>query len=150
METMTVKMEKQHNWFDRLNDALVDDILNASDEDILAEFTEEGGDPERNAEEMRALFEKSVLTTNKGRMVAAKAGAAADRKAARQASAGAIDIADARARLRAIINHPDVPSDLTLAARKEDELSDVDILGMLEDLAELGIMPPEADDDGKA
>jgi hypothetical protein len=43
---------------DRLADALVEDILSASDEDILAEFRESGGDSERNATDMRALFEK--------------------------------------------------------------------------------------------
>lgn len=45
---------------DNLADALVEDILNASDEEILEEFREDHGDPERHAAEMRALFERAV------------------------------------------------------------------------------------------
>jgi hypothetical protein len=48
----------------------VDDILQASDEEILAEFTESHGDPAKNAADMRALFERTVLATNKRRLKA--------------------------------------------------------------------------------
>lgn len=40
--------------------ALVDDILAMSDEDILEEFREDGGDPEQHAAAMRALVEQAV------------------------------------------------------------------------------------------
>jgi hypothetical protein len=43
---------------DRLGDALVEDILAASDEEILAETKQDGEDPESVAAAMRALFEK--------------------------------------------------------------------------------------------
>jgi hypothetical protein len=52
---------------DRLVDALVEDILNMSDEEILAEFREDHGDPERHVAEMRALVEKSVAIANERR-----------------------------------------------------------------------------------
>ena len=42
----------------RLADFLVEDILDASDEDILAEAVEDGEDPEAIAAAVRALFEK--------------------------------------------------------------------------------------------
>lgn len=45
---------------DNLADALVEDILSLSDEEILAEFREDGIDLEQNAAEMRALFERVV------------------------------------------------------------------------------------------
>jgi hypothetical protein len=44
--------------FGRLADFLVEDILEASDEDILAEAVADGEDPEAIAAAMRALFEK--------------------------------------------------------------------------------------------
>jgi hypothetical protein len=38
---------------------------------------------------------------------------------------------------------------LTLAARNENELSDVDVLGMLQDLEELGIVARDDEGDGQ-
>lgn len=145
---MTGNDKRERNALNRLADALVDDILNTSDEDILAEFRDTHGDPDRHAAEMRELFEKSILIANKKRLAAAKAGAAARRKPAPIVSSGPIDMEAARARLRAIANTPGIPQRVTLAARKENELSDNDILGMLDDLRELGVLPPD-DQGGK-
>lgn len=145
---MTGNNKKEREALNRMADALVDDIFNTSDEDILAEFRESHGDPDRHAAEMRDLFEKSILIANKKRLAAAKAGAAASRRPAPVLSSGPIDIAAARARLRGLATTPGVPQRVTLAARKESELSDNDILGMLDDLRELGILPPD-DQGGK-
>lgn len=60
----------------------------------------------------------------------------------------AINIAEARQRLRRILASGTADVKLTLAARKEDELSDSDVLGMLEDLQELGAMSPDDDKGG--
>lgn len=139
---MTGNNKKERAALDRLADAFVNDILTTSDEDILAEFRESHGDPARHAAEMRDLFEKSIIAANKRRLTAAKAGAAA----ARAPVAALADIADARRRLRAVLDAPDLPTGLTLAARKENELSDSDIAGMLDDLRELGIVPPGGTD----
>ena len=38
---------------------------------------------------------------------------------------------------------------LTLAARNENELSDADVLGMLQDLEELGIIRPDDESAGQ-
>lgn len=48
---------------DRLADAFVEDILNMSDEEILAEAREDGVDVEALAAQMRALVEKSIWLT---------------------------------------------------------------------------------------
>ena len=143
---MTGNNKKERTALDRLADAFVDDVLNASDEDILAEFRESHGDPARHAAEMRDLFEKSIISANKRRLAAAKAGAVA----ARTTTIAPADIADARARLRAVLDAPNLPPQLTLAARKENELSDSDIAGMLDDLRELGILPPDGGQGGKS
>ena len=145
---MTGKDKKERAALGRLVDALVDDVLSASDEGILTEFREMHGDPNRNATEMRALFEKSVLASNKKRLAAARAGVAAARRPSMASTVAPLDMKSARARLRAVISTPGLPQKVTLAARKESELSDTDILGMLADLQELGILPPDDNQGG--
>lgn len=139
---MTGKPKTERAALDRLVDVLIEDILNASDEDILAEFREADGDPELYAADMRARFETSLIAANKKRLAAAKVGLAASSRPA-SGPAPATDIAAARARLRAALGTPRLAQKLTLAARKESEMSDTDILSMLDDLRELGILPPE-------
>jgi len=86
---------------------------------------------------MRALFEKTVLLANKGRLYAARAGVAA----INISSAGSpIPIAEARARLRQVLDAHALDKSFTLAARKESELSDADVLDMLEAMRELGLL----------
>jgi hypothetical protein len=135
--------KKERAALDRLADLLVDDILSMPDEDILAEYRETHGDPANNAAVMQTLFEKSVLISNKKRLAAAKAGAAENRRSPIATIATPVDISVARARLRGIIDTASTPQRFTLAARKENELSDADVLGMLDDLRELGILPSD-------
>ena len=135
---MTGDPKKARVALDRLADALVDDILNASDEDILAEITEEHGDPARLAAEMRALFERKVLEAGKAKLAAAKQAAAEARR--KGATVLSIDPAEARRRYERIT------APLTLAARKGEGQSERDVDSAIEDLAELGTF--EDEDDG--
>jgi hypothetical protein len=43
---------------------------------------------------------------------------------------------------------PGFAQKLTLAARKENEMSDTDVLGMLDDLRELGVLPEDGGNGG--
>jgi hypothetical protein len=144
---MTDTDKKGRKALGRLADVLIEDVLAASDEEILAEFAETHGDAAKNSAEMRALFEKSVLKANKNRLHAARAGLAASRATAPRAKV--VNMANVRERLRQVLEScpPDVR--LTLAARNENELSDVDVLGMLQDLEELGIVTPDDESDGQ-
>jgi hypothetical protein len=74
---MTDTDKKEREALSRLVDVLVEDLLGASDEELLAEFAETQGDPAKNVAEMRAPFAKSVLKANKDRVRTAKAGLAA-------------------------------------------------------------------------
>jgi hypothetical protein len=141
MEAMTDKTNKESHALNRLADAFADDILGLSDEEVLAEFTDSHGDPAKNAADMRALFEKTVVATNKRRLEAAQAAVASVRRPS--APTPAADIAGARQKLRRLLASDDAGHHLTLAARKEDELSDADVVGMLEDLNELGVITPD-------
>ena len=129
-----------------LVNTLVEDVLATSDQEILAEFVEIKNNPAQNTEAMRALFEKSVVKSNKSRLRDAQAGLAADRAAI--APTKIVNIANVRDRLRRALAAcpPDVK--LTLAARNESELSDADVQGMLQDLEELGIVVPDEQSDG--
>jgi hypothetical protein len=150
MEAMTEPGNSDREALDRLGDALVEDILAASDEAILAETKQDGEDPEAVAAAMRALFEKVAAARGKARMTTAKAAVAADR----QRSAAVIPLNPAAARRlldRALARDPETASKLTMAARKGkgDELSDEEVRGMLEDFQELGVLPaPDEADEG--
>jgi hypothetical protein len=144
---MTDTDKKRREALGRLVDVLVEDVLDASDEEILAEFTETHGDPAKNSAEMRALFEKSVLKANKDRLRAAKAGLAASRAPA--STSKFVSMANVRERLRRVLASCPPDMKLTIAARNENELSDADVLGMLQDLEELGIITPDDEDAGQ-
>lgn len=146
---MTGKRQSDRDALDRLADALVEDILDASDQDILAETKEDNGDPTAVVAGVRALFEKAVATTAKARLAAARLAVAADRN--RVAAVTPFDPAKARVRLDRIVanDDPETARKLTLAARKGEGLSDDDVRGMLEDMEELGILPADDQTDGE-
>jgi len=143
---MTSAGNKRGEALIRLADALIEDMLATSDQDILAEFTEAKGDPAMNAQEMRAHFEKSVLSANKDRLRAAQAGLARDKAA--PSTPKIVSMANVRNRLKRALATCPPGVKLTLAARNESDLSDSDVLGMLQDLEELGIVAPD-DDNGQ-
>jgi hypothetical protein len=74
---MTKNKKSAREALDRLADAFVEDILNMSDEEILAEFREDHGDPDQHADKMRELIEESVMIANKQRLAEAKAACSA-------------------------------------------------------------------------
>jgi hypothetical protein len=128
--------DKDREALQRLDKALIEDILTMSDDEILAEVREAGDDPEAVAAEARALFEKTVVATQKARLTAAKAAAAADR--ARSAPDLPSDPTEARRLLeRVLATH----QDLSTAARKgrNATLSDEEVFGLLQDIRDIGI-----------
>jgi hypothetical protein len=128
--------DKDREALQRLDKALIEDILTMSDDEILAEVREAGDDPEAVAAEARALFEKTVIATKKARLVTAKAAAAADR--ARPAPDLPSDPTEARRLLeRVLATH----QDLSTAARKgrNATLSDEEVFGLLQDIRDIGI-----------
>ena len=142
---MTGDQTKARAALDRLANALVDDILNDSDEVILAEAKEEGVDPARLADEVRQLFERTTAEAGKARLAAAKRAAADARQS--DARVASLDSADARRRYDAMIDQDRrLTEKLTLAARKGEGLSERDIESAIEDLAELGAFDEEDDD----
>jgi hypothetical protein len=123
----------------RLAETLSADILNASDEEILNEVREDGGDPAAIAASERQLFEQTAIAVAKKRLAANKAAVAAARK--QTAVVVPFIPKDARAKLeRLLAANADLPDRYTLAARKGvGEASDEEVQDMLEDLADLGV-----------
>lgn len=51
----------------RITDALCEDILTMSDEEVLQECRDQGLGPDEEAEKMRALFEQAVVEADRRR-----------------------------------------------------------------------------------
>lgn len=138
---------RRHNHRDmleRLTDALVEDILNASDKEILSEVAEECAAPKVEADKVRRLFEKAQAMAAKKRLVAAREAIEHDKP--QRAKVIPLNSLQARCKLETILHeHPEETREFTLAARKGKDLSDADVLGMLEDLQELGLYNPESE-----
>jgi hypothetical protein len=136
METMMTPDDNDRKALEHLNEALVQDILETSDDDILAEAKEDGADPEAIAAASRALFEASVAAGKKARLAAAKVAAAADR--GQRVPSVPIDPTEARRLLERVLARQD---GLTAAARKArgGALSDDEVYGLLQDFRDVGI-----------
>lgn len=128
----------------RLQDALVDDILSASDEEIAAEAAEQGVDLERHAEAMRAMFERKVLESRKAKLAAAKAATAAYNAGGTHGVAMPPAPTGYRA---APTKVTDRAKKLTMAARNGAEQSERDLAGVEEDLAELAALQKREGED---
>lgn len=70
-------MTSARKALDNLADALIEDIMALSDEEVLEELRESGVDPERHAAEMRAIFEKAVAIAKERRVIRSLAPTAA-------------------------------------------------------------------------
>src|SRR5690349_5476657 len=109
---MTGRKSADREALDRLTDFLVEDILDAPDDDILAETREEGVEPGTDAVRLRGLFERAVLDVNKQRLLAAKAAVKAERSIV-QGTSAVRDVRDARRRLQSMLEQKEAFPALT-------------------------------------
>lgn len=141
---MNAKKDKAQHALDRLAAFLVDDILDMDEQALQAELAEDGANA-TSINETKAIFEDAISATAKKRLADARAAVAADKqRGTKGVSIRNLDPTAARRKLDSILHaNPDARQHLTLAARKEESLSHEDITGMLEDLADLGLLPDE-------
>lgn len=138
---MTRQKSDNHLALDRLAASIVDDILNMTDEEILAEITADGEDLKQIAKESEDIFECAVTTCGKSRLATARQSVLADRQQGSKILRS--NLKAARQKLEKILKqHPETLSKLTLAARNGKGLSDSDVFSMLQDLEELGVISP--------
>jgi hypothetical protein len=136
---MTANPNDAQEALRRLADSLAEDVLNAPDEEIMSDAQELYGSAEKLAAAMLLLFEETASEQGKARISAARA----DIDAAQRTNVRSLRLAPNRARSlldRAMAADPETARKLTIAARKGEGLSDDDVLTMLEDLVELGLV----------
>lgn len=137
---MTAKKRNPNEELERLADALVEDVLNATNQEILDEAQEDYGNAKIGADEVRALFQLARTKVAKGRLEAARNGLASDR-AKVMGKVLPFDIAKSRQIVaKFAANDSELQGRLTMAARMGEELSDQDIQGVIEDMIKLGIL----------
>ena len=130
---------------DNLDNSVVEDLLATSDSEFLEEIMASGIDPHIAADRIRKIVEQGHNLAAKSKWRAAKA-AAASNQAASVRVRPLVDSARARQLLRELsANDPEFQKKVTLAARNEEDLSDEDILGIIDDLRELGVIRDEDD-----
>jgi hypothetical protein len=142
-----MKKHCHREMLNHLADELVNDVLNTPDEEILSEAAEDFGSAQAVADHVRGILAKAQLQAAKQNLVAARRAVDQQNDPERRAKVISLDPVRARRALKNILQ--DCSSDLpiTLAARKETELSDSDVLTMLEDLQSLGLFNPDFEEE---
>lgn len=138
----TKRTNQQRLW--RLADALIDDVLSASDEEILAEFDECGGLDALRAE-IAADIEAAKGRLGRAKLAAARKAVAAEKRGRTPRRHLTPD--QSRRRLsQALVGSP-ASARLTLAARRGQGVPDEDLDGLVEDASDLGINLGEPTED---
>jgi len=120
-----------------VTNTLADDILNLSDEELLKEAQDEFDDVASEISSVRNTIKSAILKSNKSRLSAAKEQLKQKRKATNQNNILTLAINDKRALIH---QAKESVHSLTLAARNEEEMSESDINGVLQDLIDLGVI----------
>jgi hypothetical protein len=142
----TSKKPTAREELERIEDALVDSILNASGDALRQELTAAGLDPESCIAEVDAAIAAAKAECARERLKQARAEMAAWRKREPKANVTALDAARAKfERLRS--GDQDLKQRLMLAARKGEGLSDGDMESLLEDLAALEELEGKIEDE---
>lgn len=126
-------MTNQDNKLNDMFKIMVDDILDATDEEILKEAIEDGVDIEKEVYKTKCLFNKSRYNIAK-KIVE-------DKKRNEDSVSNIISIEDARKKINdAIKKNPEILQNITMAARSGEYFPDEDVVGYYEDLLELGVI----------
>lgn len=141
---MTNRRLTEAEQLERLNDALIQDIADLSDEEVFAEAIERFGDPQQEIERLRGLIDGALLRASKTKLDEAKSSLAAYNKTYSN-NVVALPMSKKRAVIeRFTTQDPELHEKLTLAARKGEGINtENDIEGMFGDLIELGLIDEE-------
>jgi hypothetical protein len=121
---------------DRIEDALIESILGASEAELREEMVERGEDPDKCLLRMEQIVAGAKVASGKRRMERAKSELQEWRTG--QAKTLKFDREAIRARFEKMRSRdPELASKMLLAARKGEGLSESDVEGLIEDLAKL-------------
>lgn len=137
---MTDKSKDPRYQLLRLSDLLIEDLLATSDADLLATTTPEAskyaGDRAKNA------LKRAQQIVGQKRLQAARDAVANSKEIINDASIRSIDIAKARQLLENLAANDSIfKNKITLAARNLRDISDSEVLSIIEDLRSLGALP---------
>jgi hypothetical protein len=142
----TSKKPTPREELERIEDALIDIILNASGADLRNELTEAGIDPDSMIAEVDATISAAKAECVRKRLRDARSAVEKWQKRNGVATTAAIDAARAKLnRMRS--GDQELDRKMMLAARKGDGLSESDMNGVLEDLAALEELEREGKDE---
>lgn len=131
---------------ERIEDALVDSILNASAGELREEYAAAGLDPDSCIAEVDATIAAAKAESARNRLTEARTELAAWRRRDPKVNAAALDAARAKFdRLRS--GDQDLKQRMMLAARKGDGLSDSDMEALLKDLVALDEIEGKQEDE---
>jgi hypothetical protein len=142
-EAMTgARKNSARDQLERIEDALIESILGASEAELRDQMAERGEDPDKCLLRMEQIIAGAKAASGKRRMQRAKsdlqewrAGPAKTLKFDRDAARAVFE----KMRTR----DPELASKMLLAARKGEGLSERDMEGLIEDLAKLGQLDDE-------
>lgn len=142
---MTRRTLTKSTQLDRLADTLVQDILELSDEEVIAEAKEQFGDPKQEIDRIRGVIESALLCASKAKLAEAKASLVTYKKNNYGDNVVALPTAQKHTIIkRFTAQDAELQHKLTLAARKGEVIqTENDIEGMFEDLIELGLIDKE-------
>ncbi len=135
---MTGRKNEPRDELARLTESLVEDILETSDDEVLAEAAEDFDDVDAVVDHAKELIEGAIVEAGKRRMRRAKE-AVGDRH--QRGEPNVIHLPDEKKReilRRLAAQQPQSIEKITQAARKEGELTGNDLDAMLEALFQLG------------
>ena len=140
---MTGRKNEPRDELARLTDSLVEDIMEASDDEVLAEAAEDFDDVDAVVNHAKELIEGAIVETRKRRMQRAKE---AVRKRQQSGGPNVIHLPEEKKReivKRLVAQQPQSVEQITQAARNEGELTGSDLDAMLEALFQLGAIDDE-------
>ncbi len=116
---------------------MMDQIFEATDEELLREASEDGVDLAKLKDEHLALLGEAAKVAGRNRQAAIREEMARDRAK----PPVTLDVARARSQYdRLLAGNDNAANRMTMAARNQDCDAEADMEGMLEDFAELGII----------
>ncbi len=140
---MTGRKNEPRDELARLTDSLVEDIMETSDDEVLAEAAEDFADVDAVVNHARELIEGAIVEAGKRRMQRAKE---AVRERQQRGGPNVINLPDEKKReivKRLVAQQPQSVEKITQAARNEGELTGSDLDAMLEALFQLGVIDDE-------
>jgi len=130
---------------EKLTDALVEDIIELSDQEILLEAEEHFDDLSEENNHIRDVINSAVLRASKIKLTEAKKQVNEYKKMATKSNVISLSSAQKKSVIENFTTKdPELNQKLTLAARKGEGIqTENDIEGMFEDMLELGLIDEE-------